>query len=176
MLLFLAQMLEDIRDIHGPALIPQPWWVNFLWAVSIAAALALIIFLARWIFKTKKTPQPGADEIALEKLEQASRQMNAGLTREFSFLVTEAVREYIEARFRVDAANRTTEEFISDLLSQPDSPLTAYRETLKDFLQHCDFVKFARGSLNHSEMQKILESARAIVNETRPKPEADVKK
>ena len=63
----------------------------------------------------------------------------------------------------VRAAHRTTNEFLHDLVNLPDSPLAAHRETLADFLHHCDLAKFARWSLTVPEMEAMLDSASAFV-------------
>jgi hypothetical protein len=73
------------------------------------------------------------------------------------------VRLFIEECFPVRAAHRTTREFLHDLVNLPDSPLAAHRETLGEFLQHCDLAKFARWSLTVPEMEAMLASASAFV-------------
>jgi hypothetical protein len=63
----------------------------------------------------------------------------------------------------VRAAHRTTNEFLHDLVDLPDSPLAAHRETLAEFLHHCDLAKFARWSLTVPQMEAMLASASAFV-------------
>ena len=81
----------------------------------------------------------------------------------FSLAVSEIVRLFIEECLPVRAAHRTTNEFLHDLVNLPDSPLAAHRETLADFLQHCDLAKFARWSLTVPQMEAMLASASAFV-------------
>jgi hypothetical protein len=76
------------------------------------------------------------------------------------------VRNYIEVRFHVWAARRTTEEFLYDLLESPDALLGSHRAVLADFLHHCDLAKFARWILSVEEMENMLQSARTFVVET----------
>ena len=77
------------------------------------------------------------------------------------FAVSEIVRGYIEERFQVWAAHRTTDEFLHDLLEPSDALLAGHRVLLADFLQHCDLAKFARWNLPVEEMENMLWSARA---------------
>ena len=105
-------------------------------------------------------------EIALARLEEARSLIQPEHAREFSIAVSEIMRQFIEERFRVRAARRTTEEFLHDLLDPSDALLTSHRELLADFLQHCDLAKFARWILSIEEMETMLASAQTFVRET----------
>ena len=84
------------------------------------------------------------------------------------------VRDYIEIRFRVMAAHRTTDEFLHDLLKSGDSLLAAHRELLADFLQSCDLAKFGGWNLPEVNMEAMLQGARRFVIES-AKPEVTKK-
>jgi hypothetical protein len=154
----------DIRDIRGPKYIPSPW----LWPAWFGGALALgALGYAAWrrsrrTFAKAKLPY----EIALDQLEEARALMQPENAREFSIAVSEIVRNYIEDRFQVLAARRTTEEFLYDLLESSDALLASHRALLADFLIHCDLAKFARWILSIEEMENMLQSARTFVIET----------
>jgi len=154
----------DIRDIRGPKHIPSPW----LWAAWLAGGLAVGALgygAWRWSRRTlAKAKLPY--EIALDRLEEARALMQTENAREFSIAVSEIVRNYIEDRFHVRAARRTTEEFLYDLLESSDALLASHRELLADFLHHCDLAKFARWILSIEEMENMLQSARTFVIET----------
>jgi hypothetical protein len=105
-------------------------------------------------------------EIALDRLEEAHALMQPENAREFSITVSEIVRHYIEDRFHVGAARRTTEEFLYDLLESSDALLAGHRALLADFLHHCDLAKFALWVLSIEEMENMLQSARTFVIET----------
>ncbi len=160
----------DIRDIRGPLHIPYPWlWLVY---VLLGAVAVVLLFLAyRFWKKRKPVVVKLPHEIALERLQQALGLMQPEQTREFSIAVSDAVRLYIEARFQVDAAHRTTEEFLHDLLSGASSSLVEYSSLLEDFLHHCDLAKFARWSLSISEMQLMHQSALSFVEKTKPQEE-----
>ncbi len=160
-----SAMIEDIRDIRGPKHIPSPW----LWPVWLAGGVALAALLyAAWLWNRRRAlgsvllPY----EIALADLEEARALMQPENAREFSIAVSEIVRQYIEERFRVLAARRTTEEFLHDLLEQSDALLMSHRGLLADFLQHCDLAKFACWILSIDEMETMLKSAHTFVLET----------
>jgi len=105
-------------------------------------------------------------DIALERLEQARTFMHHSGGREFSIEVSSIVRDYIESRFRVLAAHRTTDEFLHDLLESADPLLAARRELLGDFLQSCDLAKFGGWNLPTLNMEAMLDGARRFVIES----------
>lgn len=152
---------EDIRDIRPPYHLP-PGWLWLAWVAGGCALAALGYGAWRWRHRLGvrvKLPY----ELALERLEAARRLMQPEHARDYSIHVSEVVREYIEQRFAVRAAHRTTEEFLHDLVAQPDSPLATHRPSLAEFLQHCDLAKFARWMLSVPQMEAMLQSAAAFI-------------
>jgi hypothetical protein len=160
---------EDIHDIRGPVHIAYSW----LWLVYLLGILCLIIgciWLYRFLKRRRKPEKIRLPhEIALERLEQARSLMIPEKAKEFSIAVSDAIRFYIEDRFQVLAAHRTTEEFLHDLVSDSGSPLTGYSGSLEEFLRYCDLAKFACWTLSQSEMESMHTSALKLVNETRPR-------
>lgn len=158
---------EDIRDVRAPRHIAYSW----LWAAWLAAGMVgggLLVWAWRHWKNRPKIRIKTAHEIALEKLRKALALMNPDQAREFSIVVSDAVRVYIEARFHSGAAHRTTEEFLHNLLSDTSSPLARYSDSLGEFLKHCDLAKFAKWALSVPEMESMHESARKLIEETKP--------
>jgi hypothetical protein len=160
----------DIHDISGPISIPYEW----LWAAYFVGGLVLAgaIYAAWRLFRQQAKARAKLPyEVALERLETARELMKTDTVREYCFTVSEVIRVYIEQRFGEKAARSTTEEFLTDLLQQTDTPLAQHRRRLEDFLNHCDLSKFARWQFSVSEMKSMHESAREFILETRPQPE-----
>ena len=61
------------------------------------------------------------------------------------------------------ATQRTTEEFLQSLLQSSNEALARHRPLLAEFLQQCDFVKFAGTRLAVADMEALFQSARAFV-------------
>jgi hypothetical protein len=152
---------DDIRDIRGPKPIVSPWLMWALIGAGILAAL-LAFVLWRWL-KRRRAPEKSDFEVALARLEAARALMQPGQAREFSIEVSGIVREYIERRFSVMAAHRTTHEFLHDLVLSADPGLAAHRELLGEFLQSCDLAKFGGWNLSTGEMDTMLEGARRFI-------------
>lgn len=149
----------DIRDIRGPIPLPSAW----LWTAGLAGGvmLGLVAFGAwRWNRRRRSIAAQLPFELALERLRAARALMQPTTVREFSITVSDIVRSYIEQRFQVMAAHRTTEEFLHDLLQSPDEALARHRALLAVFLRHCDLAKFAGWTLSAEEMETTYESAR----------------
>jgi hypothetical protein len=97
--------------------------------------------------------------------------MQPDQAREFSILVSKAVRTYLDHRFEVGMTHCTTEEFLAGLAARPHNPLQPYAGPLRDFLGHCDLAKFAGFALSVPQMEAMHSSAWRLVDETRPRPE-----
>jgi len=162
---------DDIRDIRGPKPIASPWLVWGLVGVGILAVL-LAYFLWRWIKRRRRVPEKKDFEIALARLHDARALMQPGRGREFSIEVSGIVREYIERRFKVMAAHRTTHEFLHDLILSADPGLAAHRDLLGEFLQLCDLAKFGGWNLRIDQMDTMLESARRFIQSASAVPGA----
>jgi hypothetical protein len=158
---------EDIIDIRPPIHIAAP----FPWLAWSAGALVLIgVTTVAWKLR-RRQKRKLAYEIALDRLENARPLMRENNAEPFSLAVSEIVRRFIEEVLPVRAAHCTTDEFLRDLTSLSYLPLAQHRDSLADFLRHCDLAKFARWSLTVSQMEAMLESAKAFVIDLgQPKP------
>ncbi len=158
---------EDIRDIRGPKPIASPWVIPLL---VIAGLLVAGSGYAAWRWDRRRRHAVAKlpFEIALERLKRTRAFMHPAGGREFSIEVSSIVRDYIESRFLVMAAHRTTDEFLHDLLESADSLLAAHQELLADFLQSCDLAKFGGWNLPQLDMEAMLQGARRFVLESAP--------
>jgi len=156
---------EDIHDIRGPKPIASPWLIPLL---VIAGLLVAGSGYAAWRWDRRRQHAVAKlpAEIALERLEQARAFMHPSGGRDFSIAVSGLVRDYIESRFHVMAAHRTTDEFLHDLLESSDSLLAPHRDLLADFLQSCDLAKFGGWKLPELNMEAMLQGARRFVIES----------
>ncbi len=167
----LAESAEDIRDIRGPKAVPGSWLVPA--ALAGALVLALCAYAVwRRRHRTHRRPTPTLSEQALQRLESTRPLMRPATAREFGIAASEAIRDYIEKRFGVVATQRTTEEFLQTLLQSSNEALARHRALLAEFLQQCDFVKFAGASLAVTDMESLFRSARGFVLETAEPPVA----
>ena len=156
---------EDIRDIRGAKFMNEDWFLPAAAAVLLLLALALYA-VWRWRRRRRHERTLLPFELALQRLDEIRSMMIAGRAREFCSAASDVVRGYIEQRFAVIVTQRTTEEFLSELLDTNDAKLAGHRSSLAEFLQRCDLVKFAGISIATSDMESLRQSARTFVLDT----------
>jgi len=157
--------LTDIRGLKPIIAPPTPWYWWVLGAVAVAGLVALIIWFIRRR-PARPAPPPPPPHV------RAKQRLNAALDllhdpRAFCITVSDALRTYLEERFRLRAPERTTEEFLVELQTSPT--LTAgQRQTLAGFLGSCDLVKFARHEPTETDLRALHGNALRLVEETAP--------
>ena len=83
----------------------------------------------------------------------------------FCIAVSDALRVYLEERFNFRAPERTTEEFLLDLKATT-LLATEQKQSLAEFLEECDLVKFARFEPTEDELRRLHDAALRLVDET----------
>ena len=165
-----AEMAEDIRGIKPPVEIPSIW----SWVVVILVAL-VVAALVWWAWrKWRNRPDPASQvrvipphEKALAALQEALRLIAE--PRPYCQAVSDAVRVYLEERFELHAPERTTEEFLFELQSTPRLTFSQ-KQSLANFLERCDLVKFAKFEPPQTALRDLHEAALKLISETEPPP------
>lgn len=147
----------------GPLRPAFPW---LPWTAGLGVALVAFVLFLRRRRRTPappapapvaSPPAPGPAERALERL-AALRSRASGAAEPFYVEAAAIVRDYVGERFRVRAAEMTSEELVA--------ALPAGR--LATFLRICDLVKFAGARPGPDARAHVLDHAEAIVRETTP--------
>lgn len=76
--------------------------------------------------------------------------------------VTDALREYIEARYEVSAMEKTTSEIMADLSDKKIEP--RYYKELDELFKTADLVKFAKYVPGNEENEEVIPMAVRFVN------------
>ena len=163
---------NDIRGLKDPVHISQG--LNWLWGALLVVLAVLIarkrlLRLLRTLFGAKAVKAP-----VVPPHVRARRRLQAALAhihdpRLFCFEVSETLRVYLEERFQLRAPERTTEECLTEL--QTSNALNReQKQSLADFLQSCDLVKFARFEPTESALRDLHEAALRLVDETQFDP------
>jgi hypothetical protein len=163
-----ASVTNDIRDIRPPVAIPSGWaWL--LWMLSGLAIAVVLFALWKWWQKRRAQvpviPPVPAHVRARQKLQEALALISQ--PKPFVIAVSDAARWYLEERFDFHAPERTTEEFLHEL-QETDLLTRDQKESLGDFLQQCDLVKFAKYEPREPELRDLHASALRLVEETEP--------
>jgi len=156
-----------IRDIRPPLdVFPYPTWM-----VVTAGAIALLLvalmasFIVRAMRNRPKPAPPTPKEIALKQLKQAAEDVDRKEPYAFSIQVSDILRKYVSAQYRLHATEQTSPEFLADAAKSPHFT-GADKRLLADFLEHCDLIKFARIDATQADSRALLEQAvRFVKNE-----------
>jgi hypothetical protein len=156
--------MVELRDIRGPVSLGHDYFWLILFFLLILAAAAFFLFRRR----TKQKPKPAAAAnpahvLALEALDRL-RAKNLSL-EEYYVELSSIVRTYLEARFNIRAPEMTSEEFLLYLVDFPNIS-DEHKKMLKEFLDHCDMVKFAKYRADDKEMTQSLDYAYKLVRDT----------
>jgi len=153
---------QDIYDIRPPFFFLRSWL--WLWlALAAVGLIALLIFLWSWFRPEKQLSPRTAYEQTLERLAKARALLREDDPMPYAVLVSETIRGYLGQRFQSPSTRRTTEEFLRQMEADSSTPLAGHRDLLRDFLQSCDLVKFARYQPTLAELEKVHERAVTFV-------------
>ena len=163
---------EDIRDVKGP----MDWPASFVWLWIVLGALLVLGMV--WFVRRLRDKKGGSNKIvelpknpwetAYERLEFL-RQKNlpaSGKYKEYYVELSDITRRYMEDRFDIKAPEMTTEEFLNLLKNSSDLTLE-HKAALKDFLNACDMVKFAKYGPTVSEAEQSFILAQRLVDGTK---------
>lgn len=138
------------------------WTANRDWLlpVLIVAVLALA-GIALYLRKRARRPVP-VDQTAraLRRIEDAAAESD---DKHFASAVSDAVRQYLEARFHLRAPEQTTEEFLTDVRAARRLPVPAIG-LLATLLELADLAKFARHGLGAQQRGQMSQCARELIN------------
>ena len=160
----LAPETPEIKDIAPPIdVFPWPMWMIVLAALGAVAVLTLLAWLiARWLRNRPAPPPPSARSVALRELEKLRAQLQTLDPYAFSIAVSDALRRYIGAQFRLHALEQTSPEFLTSIANAAQFS-DEDRALLARFLDRCDMIKFARIEATASDSEELLASAIAFV-------------
>ncbi|MFQ5877131.1 MAG: hypothetical protein ACE5JH_05500 [Acidobacteriota bacterium] len=160
-------------DIKGPVAMPEsPLWP---WLLLGATALAAALYAWRRRRRRRATaaatppapPRP-PHETAYADLQRllSSDLLARGRVKEFYIELSEILRRYVGARFRIETFERTTSEILEGLreVRAGAGAITSSRE----FFGTCDLVKFAKYVPASEQTRAHVERAYRLVDETRP--------
>ena len=159
------------NDIKPQVKFPYTFKEVFPWVLGVLVLAALIYLLVRWLQSRRKAAMEKenaepAHIRALRKLDAFRSDKFWAPEKQKAFYsgVTDALREYIAARYGFGAMEMTTAEIFQDLKGT-DVPADLYEE-MKDLFERADFVKFAKFTATDEDNAKVLPGAVRFVTTT----------
>lgn len=162
---------DDIRDIKSPLSIPYSWLFYLVLAsilLVIAGAIGGYLFYQRRkISDMVSAPLRSPEEIAYERLKtlNGSNLLAEGQLKKYYIILSETIRAYLEAKFEISVLDRTTNELDEEMRQAKLDK--SFCNQVKDFLERCDLVKFAKYRPTRETIEADFETGWSIVSKTR---------
>lgn len=175
------EAISDYKDITDPSDRSfwdwMPDWLYELWWlwILVLAAIAAAIWFGRKYRRTGKfitlpertAPKPWT--IALERLDslKSKNLWENGMEKEYFTELTDILRDYLYARFGINAMEMTSRQIMQTLADQKD--VKEKRGYVRKILHIADFVKFAKVRPLPADNVEAFENAVNFVKETEEK-------
>ena len=162
-----AQTFHDISPPVDYSLVPT--WLIFVISFLVLATLGLI----GWLIWRRRQRRPQRvvtpRERALALLENSRPEIERVTPYEFSIRVSDILRRYVTEEYQLPLTRQTSVEFLESLTRAPRFSADE-QELLRDFLNRCDLIKFARYEATTADSELLLEEATRFVKGARLEP------
>ena len=162
----------QIHDIKGQMRYPLTFREVLPWIGGLLLLSALVFLAVRLVQRRRREtgagkPKDPAYIVALRELDKWRGDKFWAPDKQKAYYsgITDALKNYIEDRFGVDAPEMTTAELFDALRQVEDLP-AELREELREVFECADFVKFAKHTASQEENARALPTAVRFVTST----------
>lgn len=162
----------QIHDIKGQMRYPLTFREVLPWIGGLLPLSALVFLAVRLVQRRRREtgagkPKDPAYIVALRELDKWRGDKFWAPDKQKAYYsgITDALKNYIEDRFGVDAPEMTTAELFDALRQVEDLP-AELREELREVFECADFVKFAKHTASQEENARALPTAVRFVTST----------
>jgi hypothetical protein len=154
-------VVQEFHEIAPPVDYSHvPTWMVFAATFLTVSVIGAIV----WLIARRKKPVPtkSSRERALELLGRMEDEMEMLSPYQFSIRVSDVLRRYVTEQYKLPITRQTSIEFLNVIKTA--SPFSEDdKELLKDFLDRCDLIKFARYEATTADSKLLLEEATRFV-------------
>jgi hypothetical protein len=165
----------QIKDIKSTISIKEKNYTILYIVIGTLLLIVIFIFLKKIKKKVKKEviiveKKIPADEIAYKKLSELINQelIQKGKVKEYFFILSEIIREFIGNRYNFDSIELTSNELTS-YIGQESTFNREYLVVINNFLEDSDIIKFSKIQATNEEIEKITQTAFKIVDDLKIK-------
>ena len=162
----------QIHDIKGQMRYPLTFRETLPWIGGVLLLAALVALLVWWLRRRRSGAAGEAHKdpayiVALRELDKWRGDKFWAPDKQKAYYsgITDALKNYIEDRFGVDAPEMTTAELFDALKGAEDLPADL-REELRGVFECADFVKFAKHVASDEDNARALPTAVRFVTST----------
>jgi len=148
----------------------HPWvFVGLILAIICGAFL----FLRKGREKQKETtpvapPPIDAFAEAISAIESLQRQVPRPAAKPFVFRLSEILRLYVERKFKINAMEKTGDEFLREVMLHPFLR-DGFEQILSEFISRGDDVKYSPHLFGDQETNALLHSGREFIEKAEAK-------
>jgi hypothetical protein len=159
---------NDIRPLKEVELMKGGHFFLYIFLILLfAAALGAGFYYLRRSGQREEAPPPPPRpprEVAIEEIDRLNEKglIEKGLIKEFYTEISDIIRKFLEGCYGVTALDRTTWELYYEMRKKRIKREVTDR--VRDFLEECDLVKFAKYTPVPEEVRSIIAKAYEIVN------------
>ncbi len=162
------ELINGLRGLKEPVEIPEepPPFAWQPWVFGILGFVVLCLLVWLYLRHRKKQAAAAPATEALKALTILSRNTAKAEPEGFVMEVSTILRGYIEKALGMQALRLSTEEFLQQATTTHNSISPDHQSSLKEFLQQCDLVKFAKGQVNEDQRDHLIDGARKFIRES----------
>ena len=161
--------VSELRDITPPEELPPALSQVVLLAWVALGFVALLLVLNGWLLYRRRRQESAVPPSQWAFGELQRIHLPADSTEreleEFYTQLSDVLRRYLELRYHLPAPEQTTAEFLEAMRRAPQLQ-PEQQAVVRNFLEQCDLVKFARAHPSGEECREAAETARALVQQT----------
>lgn len=162
----------QIHDIKGQIVYPLTFSEILPYGIAVIV-LACLVFLTIWLLRKRAASRKAEESkdpahvVALRELDKyrSDKYWVPEKQKAFYSGITDVLKNYIVARFGVDAPEMTTAELFEALKKEKDLTPDLFNET-KELFERADFVKFAKYVASDEDNAGVLPLAVRFVTGT----------
>jgi hypothetical protein len=167
----LTDKQDALKDLKPQVELDADYRPFLFLLAALASAVYLVSRLVRFWKNRRKAPVPkperirSAEEVAREAIERllARKLVEQGQFKQFYLELSEIIKRFLGSKLGVHSLERTTEEFTRDLRAV-SVPSAQYR-MIREFLEDCDLVKFAKYRPGAEEVDQILARSKSMIDD-----------
>ena len=155
--------MPDILDVEPPLELP-PEPLHWGWWLLAVAVVLLIGGAIWWLLRRRQLAQISAKDVALRELSSLQARAPKLDGYQFGVAVSDILRTYLTKAHNLRASQQTSREFLEEL-EAGEQFNEKRQERLREFLQACDFLKYAPAGKATDPNQELLEQANFFIRE-----------